>query len=267
MLLSRGRTAEVYAWENDCVLKLFYDWCDPLWINQEADVAVQLVQAGLPVPACHGMVELDKRQGIVFQRLQGPTLLALISKQPLKLPEYARLMAALHQKIHQVSVPQFHSLKKQLESSIQRVEQLPDDLRVYCLKVLDALPEGEQLIHFDFHPDQIMMTKDGPYIIDWGSACKGDPLADVARTSLLLSSAQVQHMPWLLQILIGIARRSVHRIYMKEMLNVHGPSAVVDIDSWKIPIAAARLIEHVELEEPALLAYLQAEKEKAKSSN
>lgn len=38
----------------------------------------------------------------------------------------------------------------------------------------------------DFHPDNVLLAARGPVIIDWPDATRGQPLADVARTSLLL---------------------------------------------------------------------------------
>jgi len=32
-LIAKGRTAEVYAWQGNKVLKLFFDWCPMEWVN------------------------------------------------------------------------------------------------------------------------------------------------------------------------------------------------------------------------------------------
>ncbi len=34
--IALGRTAEVYAWQDNQVLKLYFDWCPPDWIEYEA---------------------------------------------------------------------------------------------------------------------------------------------------------------------------------------------------------------------------------------
>ncbi len=42
------------------------------------------------------------------------------------------------------------------------------------------------LCHGDLHPSNVILTDDGPMIVDWFDACRGEPVAEVARTSLLL---------------------------------------------------------------------------------
>jgi hypothetical protein len=35
-LIGTGRTAEIYAWGDDRVVKLFMDWCPQIWIENES---------------------------------------------------------------------------------------------------------------------------------------------------------------------------------------------------------------------------------------
>jgi len=34
-MIARGRTAEIFLWQDNQVLKLFLDWCPAHWIEQE----------------------------------------------------------------------------------------------------------------------------------------------------------------------------------------------------------------------------------------
>jgi hypothetical protein len=70
-LLGKGRTAEVYAYGNNRVLKLFYDWCPAVWIEQEAAITKTLAEGGLPAPKFFEIVKVENRQGIVLQRFDG----------------------------------------------------------------------------------------------------------------------------------------------------------------------------------------------------
>jgi aminoglycoside phosphotransferase (APT) family kinase protein len=42
--------------------------------------------------------------------------------------------------------------------------------------------------HGDLHPSNVLLGRDGPVIVDWFDASRGDPIADVARSSLTLLS-------------------------------------------------------------------------------
>src|SRR5439155_888462 len=70
------------------------------------------------------------------------------------------LLAELHERLHRISAP----------PGI-RVAPLP----------------GDRLVHRDLHPLNVMMTPEGPMIIDWANASAGDPAFDVADTWVLFS--------------------------------------------------------------------------------
>ncbi len=52
--IGRGRTAEVFAWKDNQVLKLFLEWVSARDVDYEARVTEQAHRAGLPVPAVGG---------------------------------------------------------------------------------------------------------------------------------------------------------------------------------------------------------------------
>ena len=98
-LLGQGRTAEVFAWGNDKVLKLFYSWF-PQWpIEYEADVGRAVYETGVPAPKVYGVIDCDGRKGIIYQRIFGRSLIRHMEEKPWKIGRFARELAALHFRI------------------------------------------------------------------------------------------------------------------------------------------------------------------------
>jgi aminoglycoside phosphotransferase (APT) family kinase protein len=65
---------------------------------------------------------------------------------------------------------------------------LDDALRRELIAVAHELDDGvRRLCHFDLHPENVIVSERGWVVIDWLSASSGPPLADFARTLLLLS--------------------------------------------------------------------------------
>jgi len=98
--------------------------------------------------------------------------------------------------------------------SIERALSVPDMIKESALKVLETLPDDDFLCHGDFHPDQIIMSKKGPIIIDWITATMGSPAADVAQSSLILrlgAPPAGRASEWL----INMARSYAHLRYLK----------------------------------------------------
>ena len=52
-------------------------------------------------------------------------------------------------------------------------------------------PVGDRIVHLDLHPLNVMNTPDGPRVIDWANARRGDPATDVANTWSLLACGEV----------------------------------------------------------------------------
>lgn len=53
------------------------------------------------------------------------------------------------------------------------------------LRQLHALPGG--VVHLDLHPENVMLTADGPYVIDWANAREGDPGLDWGMSAVILA--------------------------------------------------------------------------------
>ena len=251
-----GHTAEVYKWKEGCILKLFRE-CFPLnAIEHEARVTRLVCQAGLSVPAVGEITEINGRYGLVYERVSGRPMLYTIAARPWTFSRYARLLAELQVEIHRIeAVPGLPSQHQKLRENIQAVDILPLELRKTALKVLEDLPEGNQLCHGDFHPDNVLITEKGPVIIDWIDATNGNPLADVARSSLLMTKAPIpvnNSIRWILDV----GRKQFHRVYLRHYFELCPGDQ--EFARWRIVNAAGRLSEGIP-EEQALLAFVQAE--------
>ena len=135
---------------------------------------------------------------------------------------------------------------------------MPPALAAHALATLDRLPDGDALLHLDFHPDQVVLTRRGPVVLDWMTAAQGHPLADVARTVILLRVGQLPYAGPLQRAFINAARRLFLRAYLRRTLGLHPGLSEAAVATWTVPIAAARLRESIPGERDRLLAFLEA---------
>jgi len=133
------------------------------------------------------------------------------------------------------------------------------ELKEQALEALERLPDGDALCHGDFHPDNILMSPRGPVIIDWPDATSGHPLADVARSSLLM---RVGGLPpgtarrWLVESM----RALFHAVYVRRYFGLR-PGAREQLAAWQLPVAAARLSEDIPEERERVLALVKEKEE------
>ncbi len=131
---------------------------------EEARVMTYVRKLGYPVPEIHE-VSADGMD-MVMERIEGPSMLELVSKDPSTLLEQAVSLRTLHQLLHGLEAPPW-------------------------LRATPFAAEGNSLLHLDLHPINVMVSDDGPVVIDWARPARGNAYADVALTWLLLSSGEV----------------------------------------------------------------------------
>jgi tRNA A-37 threonylcarbamoyl transferase component Bud32 len=116
---------------------------------------------GYPVPQVYERTETD----LILDRLHGPTMLADLARRPWRLVRHAKTLARLHRQLHAIPAP----------------VELPA-----------PLGEGGSLVHLDLHPGNVVLTASGPMVIDWPNAARGDGLADVAYTWVILTTSRLE---------------------------------------------------------------------------
>ncbi|MBN1812248.1 MAG: phosphotransferase [Anaerolineae bacterium] len=256
-LLGRGRTAEIYVW-NDQALKLFVDGFPVEWIQAEAEATRVAHRAGLSAPAVGEIVEVDGRTGIVYERVDGVSMLQTFATRPWTFPSAVRRFVELQVAMHNCARPELPSQRERLKGAIRGAPRLMAEMKEQVLQALDRLPDGDTVCHGDYHPDNIIMSPQGPVVIDWVNATRGNPLADVARTSLMcrVGAAPLgasRSVRWATRL----GQSAFHTLYLREYFG-RRPFNREQLEAWIPVVAAARLAERIPEEEGRLIALVEA---------
>jgi aminoglycoside phosphotransferase (APT) family kinase protein len=167
--IATGRDADIYAAGPGRVLRRTRDGRSQ---RLEARAMAYAREHGYPAPEVFDLS--DDERDLVMQRIEGPTMLDDIGSHPWRMRTYARLLADLHTSLGRVPGP-------------------------------DWLPSGpapgDRLVHLDLHPDNVLVTADGPVVIDWTNAARGSAGSDVATTWLLMSCAEIPGPRWKVTLL------------------------------------------------------------------
>jgi aminoglycoside phosphotransferase (APT) family kinase protein len=260
--LAVGRTAEVYEWADGRVIKLFRPGFGRRVMAEEAAAASTVSAAGLPAPAFHGVEEVDGDPGLVFERVEGPSMTEEILRAPWRSVRLADLLADLHATIHAASGAALRDAGQELERAIGEARGRVDDaVASEALRRLERLrtPAAGAILHGDFHPGNVILALPGPVVIDWLTAASGPPAADVARTLFLLRDAALDGVAGPLErVAIGLVRRRFARRYLDRYRELTGLREV-EVQEWRLPILVARVAEGVPSEAQALRDAVTAE--------
>jgi aminoglycoside phosphotransferase (APT) family kinase protein len=223
----------------------------PHWVDDEARIAKAICDAGVPAPAPGELLEIDGRRGLLYERVEGISMLEDMNARPWLIFKYARSLADLHIHINKQMIAGLPSYKNRLHWDIHHSKHLETELQNRLFQKLVALPDGNNLCHGDYHPGNVLLSKDGPVVIDWVTASAGSPWVDVARTSMILSigakGAKNQVRP-IIRMIIKLYHRAYVSRYRAQVRDSEN-----ELNSWRPLIAAARLNEEISPEREALL--------------
>lgn len=154
-LLARGRDADVFDVGGGRVLRRYRREGSTL---DEAAIMQLVASSGYPVPEVHEV----SGPSIVMDRVTGPTLLAEVVRKPWRIPWGGRVLADLHRRLHAIPAPDWAPPR---------------------------LGGGPSVVHMDLHPLNVIVSPDGPVVIDWTNAGTGEPDREVAHTWLLMRTS------------------------------------------------------------------------------
>jgi len=183
-LIGTGRAADVYDVGDGRVLRRYREPPSPGTTEREAVVMDHLCRHGYPVPEVFDAAGGD----VVMERLEGMTMLDDLEAHPWRLDRHADTWVDLHRRLRAVPV---------------------GDLAERGVPIRFGPPEA--VIHLDFHPDNIMLTPDGPVVFDWTNAALGPAAADVADAWIIGASATPDGSWWMRAIVRVGRKRLVNR--------------------------------------------------------
>lgn len=241
--IALGRTAEIYAWQNATILKLFHEWFSLDDIQYEMAINRAVHVSGLPVPEVGEVVQVNGRYGLIYERVDGIPMMTALQQRPWRLFGYARQLAGLHARMHETDIEiALPAQRQRLVRKIEQAVQLPAETRARLLTRLEGLPDGKQICHGDFHVSNVLLTPDRAIIIDWMDATLGNPLADVARTNILVMGAiACGQIP---AGLSGSMVRLFQGVYLRHYFRLR-PGGQEEYRRWLPIMAAARLEENI----------------------
>ena len=242
--IAHGRTADVYDWDDGHILKLFHTWFELPNIEYEFRIAQAVHSSGVRAPAAKELLQVQGRNGLIYERVAGESMLDAFQRKPWRVSKYSRILARLHAQMHECvfEAREIPLQRKRLQNKINHADALSASLKASLLKSLQALPDGDRVCHGDFHPANVLILRDDARVIDWMDASRGNPLADVARTSIIfLGSAATKEVPnLLLKVFIKIA----HTAYLREYFRLR-PDGADEYRHWLPIVAGARLSEGI----------------------
>lgn len=195
--LAFGRRSVIYQHGPQTVLKL-YEKCFPQHEVAGEFEKTRLIAKHTTIPIAKA-IELFKSNGqlgITFEKVAGIAITDMMMQRIWQVPRYVRKLAEIHRQIHQNRVPLI-SQEEFLLPFLETSDRLSGEELLQVKAAFSRLHTNiPKLCHGDFHQGNVLLTKDGFFVLDWMDAFSGNPLLDVALTAVnAATSSTPPHIP------------------------------------------------------------------------
>lgn len=188
--IGESAAAEVFAFGAGRVIKLYRPGTAPGIIDHEVRQTAAAFASGAPAPEVLGTEIIDGRTGIILPRYDGRSMMELIVDGAVQPVDAGATLARVHTELHagryRANVWSFRVFVDVMTRQLVN-RGVPTDVIARVREIARGLPECDTLCHGDLHFGNVLMTADGPKIIDWISAMSASALVDVARQHLTLT--------------------------------------------------------------------------------
>jgi aminoglycoside phosphotransferase (APT) family kinase protein len=183
----------------------------------------------VPAPRLRGVRLFKEGWGVIMTRIPGKDFARILADRPEAKQELLNEMAGHHIAIHLHQAPRLPLLKCWLSREIRKAEKADTTLPAGALlQRLTEMPDGDRLCHGDFHFSNVIGELGSASVIDWPSAMRGQPAADVCQSWLLMQRTDP-----------GLADAYVEAYASKSGVTVK------DVRDWRPVVAGARLGDNV----------------------
>jgi aminoglycoside phosphotransferase (APT) family kinase protein len=243
-VVARGSRSSVHAYGHGAVAKVPSPSTPEGWIRFEARYAEAARAAGAPAPRLLGIEQINGRTASIWEHVHDRSMWQHVVDRPDRSAELGRMLAdvqlSLFELVPPVTLPRQHD---RLASKIRWAAATVDTSLARALDLLPAQAGSPRLCHGDLHPSNVLLTRDGPVIVDWFDASRGDPIADVARSSLLLlcdGADPPRHLPGSDGATLGVLTEA-YLARLREHLEIDDDL----LARWEAVNAVARMAEGV----------------------
>ena len=200
-LLAAGRDADIFDYGPGLVLRRSREGRS---MAGEARIMEYVRIQGYPAPAIEEVS--DDGRDIVMERIHGSDMVTRMSRRPWTIRHQGAVLADLHRRLHRIEAPAW----------------LPTS----------PVGQGVRLLHLDLHPLNVMLGPEGPVVIDWTGACRGDPNVDVALTWVLMAAGSVP-TGRLIGTILSRARAALVDSFLREFNAAEIALVLREVVAWK----------------------------------
>ncbi len=239
-LFFQGGEADLYEVNDKMLLRVLRQSNDH---DESVNELYHLLEKnGIKTPQIYEYGFIEGKQVELMERVQGQSMLEQISRNPMKIKESAIALAEIHKKMLDIEAPCLRTtIDERYHWFLKENLDLEQEVVHFLSQIFENLPKGTAICHSDFHPGNILIQNETPYIIDFAHAYSGNRVSDIAHTYLLMM--YVPRLPgqgFIKYNTIKYFGRKLAKYYLRSMWEeFHFDWA--EFSKWTVVMAAMRI--------------------------
>lgn len=186
--LGSGSHGKVYRLDDDMIIKVFIDNCTLETIERERKFAKNAFMMGLPSPITFDVVNTEEGYGLIMEMAGAMTLGTYLSEHPEDTEELGNQFADLLIKLNSTYADPslYKGFKDEYrQRAICAKKYLGEAYAKKLLDIIDAIPDGQNMIHGDYHLGNVMIDKNkNLMLIDMADISYGNGFFDIGSCYL-----------------------------------------------------------------------------------
>lgn len=248
-VIGEGAKGTVYRYDSDIIVKVYKSLDSLPAIRRERELARKAFVLGIPTAISYDIVKVGDRFGSVFELLDAKSFSQLIREEPERFSEYVAIVADLLRRIHTTTV-RAEDMPDVKGTVNQWVSTAIPFLSAGTAEKLTALvrdvPDTLNMLHCDFHTNNIMMQNGEAILIDMDTLSHGHPVFELANVYIAYVGFG-EADPTLVENFIGFSYENTKKfwnLFLPAYLETEDPARIADVERKVRLLSEVRLMRH-----------------------
>ena len=193
-----GGNGAVYRVSEDEIVKVNFNPETYEGLDKELTKAKEAFLLGIPTAISFDLVDCgDGKRGVVYEIIKSRTLGETMQSEPDRIEELTEQYIAQLNHLHSTRTdhPIFGSAKASYAKQVADASKYFTEEEGEQLKlILEALPEGDRLVHCDAHPKNLMIQNGEMLWIDMEGMSLGHPIYDLISLAVIINGMRTDEM-------------------------------------------------------------------------
>lgn len=248
-IIGKGAKGTVYRYDPETIIKVYKNPDSLPDIKNERELARKAFVLGIPTAISYDVVKVGNSFGSVFELLDAKSFSQLIAEEPEKIDGYIKLFTDLLKKIHstEVKADDMPDIKKTVNKWIAADEPfLKPETAKKLKKLVSDVPDTLNMLHCDYHTNNIMMQNGETLLIDMDTLSHGHPVFELANIYITYVGFGEEN-PEIVENFIGLKYNTAKVFWEKFLplyLETDDESKITETENKIKLLSYARLMRH-----------------------